>query len=473
MEIQLTTANYGRPRLGLPDTRLVNAYIESSPGGPTDSIRTTRPGLTQDFNVGTGPILATYEQLGLFNGDLFVVSGSEVYRCPEGGSPTLLGTVAFSQAPQMAGADNYLTIVSGGGLYIYDGTTFKYQSVFSDNVSLLPTFSGVAVLDNIWIYVVEGSNQFFFSQVGVPGNIDAGNFGAAQTSASQVVQVAVLADLLYFFKQDAVELWQFTGQLLAPFQVTLGATYSRGCSAQASVRKADNSLFWVGDDLQVYRTGTVPQKVSTPFIDDRVRREATVGDIQFISSLVYNIEGHYCYLLNLPKIGESYAYDCQTQAWFRVGTNTDRDFDPGVFLGSVGTGQGMISYVGSSIDGRVWKWDVDNHTDDGIPIQVVVSAYVWIGGGVKKNTNVSLQCVRGTADANTPKPLVQMRYSDDGGRTYGSWIPAQLAFIGSYKYKANWRALGIVKQPGRLFEFAISDPVLVAIEGVSANEARI
>lgn len=480
MEIQLTSANYGRPRLGLPSTRLVNAYIEATPGGPTQSVRTTRPGLTLAFDVGTGPILATYQQLGLFGGDLFVISGSELYRCPVvGGDPIMLGSVAYSQNPQMAGADDQLAIVSGGGLYIYGGAdpsgnpVFTYQQFFNDFVSLLPSFSGVTVLDNIWIFPVQGDNQFYFSGVGNPASLDAGNFGAAQTGPSPIVQSYVLADLLYFFNQTAVELWQFTGNLTAPFQVTLGSTYARGCAAQASVKKADNTLFWIGDDLAVYRTGTVPQRASTSFIEDRIRAEATAGNIETMSALVYNIEGHYCYVINLPAIGESYAFDCQTESWFRIGTQTQRDYDPGVFIGSVGTGQGLQSFVGSSIDGRVWTLDVNNHTDDGEPIQVVVSASVWITGGVKKNTNVSLQCVRGTANADAPEPEVFMRYSDDGGQTFTSWNPAQLAFIGSYRYKVTWRALGIVKQPGRVFEFAISDNVLVAIEGVSANEARV
>lgn len=474
MEINLTSADFGRPRLGLPNSRLINAYIENTPGGPTQSIRTTRPGLTQVWNLGNSPILAAYEQLGLFNGDLFVISGNTAYRCPVGGgTPVALGSVAYSQSPQMAGADGKLAIVSGGGLYIYDGSTFTYQQTFIDQVSLLPPLSGVTVLDNIWIYPVEGSNQFFFSGVGQPAVIDAGNFGAAQTSPSNIVQSYVLADLLYFFCGSAVELWQFSTNYLAPFQVTLGSTFSRGCAAQASVKKADNALFWVGDDLVVYRTGTVPLRVSTSFIEDRVREEAAMGDITQLTALTYNIEGHYCYVINLPVIGESYAYDCQTGMWFRIGSQTTRDFDPGIFQGAVAAGQGTKIWVGSGVDGRIWLFDVNNHTDDGTPIQVVVSAAVWVGGGVQKCTNVSLQCVRGTADSTTPDPVVQMRYSDDGGRTYTSWIPASLSYIGSYRYKVSWRSLGIIKQPGRLFEFALMDPVLVAIEGVSANEARI
>ena len=106
MQISLTTANYGRPRVDLPQTRLVNAYIEKSPGGPTEAIRTARPGLTPLYVNGTGPILASFEQPGLFNGDLFTVSGSEFYR-----NNTLIGSVAYSTNPQMAAANGLLALV--------------------------------------------------------------------------------------------------------------------------------------------------------------------------------------------------------------------------------------------------------------------------------------------------------------------------------------------------------------------------
>ncbi len=43
-DLPLTIGNYGRSRVNLPQERLVNAYVEKSPGGPSGEIRTTRPG---------------------------------------------------------------------------------------------------------------------------------------------------------------------------------------------------------------------------------------------------------------------------------------------------------------------------------------------------------------------------------------------------------------------------------------------
>jgi len=468
-DLELSLGNYGRSRVDLPQLRLLNAYIEITKGGPSQYIRTTRPGLTLKYNVGEGPILATYQQPGLFNGDLFTISGSRLYR-----NDTLVGEVAFSQNPQFAGANGLLVVVSGGGLYIYDGTKLKTQLYFDDGTSILPQFSGVAVLYNIFIFSVVNSNQFFWSSVGDPTTINALDYANAQVSPDNIIQIAVLAEQLFFFKSTTTELWSFvniTSAAQAPFQLQEGSTYARGCSSQASVRHLDNALFWIGDDFTVYRTGTVPNRISTSFIEDRIRQNA--DDITLVTSFTCNIEGHVHFVINLPLTDDSYAYDCQTQEWSQWGTLNGTSTNPGMFIGSYAAGQGAEIFVGSSKDGKVWVFDVNNHTDDGIDIQVVVSGSIWTGGGKQKCASVSLHCVRGVATSTVPNPKVEMRYSDDGGRTFSHWLIGDYGGIAHYEYKPVWRSLGIMSQPGRLFEFKISDPVNVTIEGASYNEALI
>ena len=465
-DLPLTVANYGRSRVNLPQTRLVNAYMEKSPGGPSGEIRTTRPGLTLQYTNGTGPVLAIFQQPGLFQGDLFTISGTGLYR-----NNTFIGDLAYSQTPQMAGANGLLAIVSGGALYIYDGTTLTPQLYFDDNYSPLLSFSGVCVLYNIFLYPVIGSDQFFFSSVGNPAAINAANFSTAQTAPDEILYMSVLAEEVYIFGQTSVEIWNFTGELNAPFALSQGRTYARGCAAGASVKKLDNALFWIGDDYVVYRTTQVPSRISTSFIEDRLRKAGT--NFSQMTSFTMNIEGHVQYVINLPSINESYAYDCQTNEWSRWGSQTGLDYDPGMFMGAVTAGQGESVYVGSAHDGRIWIFDTQNHTDDGVHIQVIVSGALWTIGGVEKNTNVSLHCVRGIATPNTPDPIVEMRYSDDGGRTFSSWMRGHLGRVGDYNYKATWRALGIIRQPGRLWEFMVADSVNVTIEGASYNEARV
>ena len=66
-----------------------------------------------------------------------------------------------------------------------------------------------------------------------------------------------------------------------------------------------------------------------------------------------------------------------------------------------------------------------------------------------------------------------MRYSDDGGRTWSTWLTGEIGGPGQYRVKATWRQLGYMGQPGREFEFALSDAVNFTVESATYNEARV
>lgn len=464
-DLEMATAIHGRPSFGLPTVRLCNSYIEPS-NGPTKAVRLPRPGLTASFTLGAGPILREFQQPGLFNGDLFTVSGGQLYR-----NTTLLGPVPYGLQPRMVAANSQLAIVSGGALYVYDGTTLKNIQYFDDGQSRLPPFSGVAVLYDIFVYPVAGSDQFFFSSVGDATTINAANFGAAQTSPDPIVEVAVLAEELLFFGSTSVEFWDFNGSLTAPFALSQGRTYIRGCAAQGSVVKLDNAMFWIADDLSIYRSSQVPIKVSTPFIDDRLK--AAGPGIAVTTAFQIGIEGHVFYVVNLPTINESYAYDAATQTWAQWGTTQPNEAEPGLFIGGCAAGQASTGiFVGSATSNQVWTIDPLNNTDGGIAKRVVVDGAIWLTANNVRCNNVAIACVRGVGNSEAPDPIVEMRYSDDGGRSFTSWLQGRLGKIGQYKFKAIWRKLGLMDQPGRLFEFAVSDPVQFVVEGATYNEAR-
>lgn len=464
--IPLTIGNYGRPRVGLPELRLVNCYPEATKEGPSETARIPRPGLTAWNTLGSGPILRQFQSPGLFNGDLFTISGGTLYR-----NATAIGSVAFTNQPRMAASLTQLAIVSGGALYVYDGTALTNIRFFDDGSSPLPSFSSVAVLFNIFVYTVSGSNQFFFSETGDATLINAANFSEVQTSPDPILEVVELADELWFLGSRTCEPWGFTGSLTAPFQLQQGRTYARGCAAQGSVvTKLDNTIFWIGDDLSVYRSSAVPIKVSTPFIDDRLRQAKDTIDQTY--AFTVGIEGHRFYVINLAGLGESWALDVATNEWAQWGSLDPFSDEPTTFMGQTSAGEGAAIYVGSSTGGKVWTLDASTNTDDGSDRTVIFSGALWTIAGKHRLNNVGLQCVRGVGNALASDPKVEMRMSKDGGRTWGVWLAARLGKVGEYLVKAVWRNLGMISQPGVVFEWRIVDPVLTAIEGAAFNEAR-
>lgn len=468
--LEMCVGNYGRPRVGLPQQRLVNAYAEATKEGPSTVARIPRPGLTEYYDLSLddedgGPISRMFQDPGLFNGDLFTIAGGSFFR-----NTTKLGTIPYSLQPRMAANLTQLAVVTGGALYVYDGTALNLVPYFDDGSSRLPPFTSVTVLFNIFIYTVSGSNQFFFSNTGDASIINAANLSSAETSPDPILEVAVLADELVFFGSRSVEFWDFTGSLTAPFQLAQGRTYIRGAAIQGGVVKADNAMIWIGDDLSVYRSSAVPQKISTPFIDDTIRLAKDGLDQAYCFTV--GIEGHRFAVWNFPSIGESWAYDFQTQEWAQWGTQLPFQFEPSTFMAQSSAGEGSQIYMGSANDARVFLLDSSNHTDDDIPIDVIVSGAIWTLAGKQRLNSVGLQCVRGVGNEDAPDPSVWMRMSKDGGRTFGVWLKASLGRVGQYLIKAVWRGLGMVSQPGVLFEFKVSDPVNFTTEGAAYNEAR-
>ena len=472
-ELDFSVGNEGRPTYGLPTTRNVNVYIEPTKGGPKQAARISRPGLTLWHRFsGVGPVLRAYQNAGIFNGDPFFVIQNTLYR-----NTTSVGTIPFSLQPRMAATNTQLALTVGGALYVYTTAGLQLVEFFDDGSSRLPPFSSVAVLYNIFIYTVSGTNQYYWSQAGNATSINALNFTEAQTSPDPIIEVAVLAEELYFFKQaNATEIWDFNpilgpqGQVTQPFQLSQGRTYIRGTPAQGSVvSRIDNAIIWVGDDLEVYRSDIVPRKISTPFIDDRLR--AAKNSITQTTAFGVGIEGHWLYVMNLPQLGESYAYDCATQQWAQWGTQQTLDSEPGLFNGACAAGQGSMIWIGNYLESDVYLLDVNSNLDDEKARPVICSAAIWVTSGTKRLNNVSLACVRG-GGSNTDNPTVWMRISTDGGRTFRSWIQGQLGFQGEYRYKAAWRNLGVIQQPGVLLEFAMLDAFPFIVEGGSFNSAR-
>ena len=466
--LPLVSAYNGRPRIGLPNSRLVNMIVEPSAGGPSQLIRTTRPGLDSAYSLGDGPLLRMNQIPGLFNGDLFSISGANLYR-----NNTLVNAVPFGNNPRMAAANGQLAIVVGGALYVYQNDTLTLIEFFDDGVSRLPSFSSVIVLYNIFLFSVDGSNQAFFSSVGDATVINAANFIEAQTDPSPIVEMQVLAEEIYFLKATAVEIWDFTGSLTAPFALSQGRTYARGCASQGSVvTKVDNSLVWIADDFSIYKSSNVPLKISTPFIDDRLKACGIAGVAQ-ATAFYLGTEGHALYVINLPIINETYVWDASTKQWACWGSEDNFQTNPSLYIGNCAAGQASSGiYVGSYKNGEVYLLNSSTYNDAGRAIKTIASGAILIRGGTKRCNNVSIDCVRGEGTA-TNNPIVEMRFSDDAGRTWSSWIPSHLGLQGEYTYKATWRYLGLITSPGRYFEFSVSDSVPFTLEDCKFNESRV
>jgi hypothetical protein len=316
-----------------------------------------------------------------------------------------------------------------------------------------------------------GSNQFFFSNTGDATLINAANFSNAETRPTRSSKCRCSPKS----SCSSAPRSSSSGISAAPdgaVRLSQGRTYIRGTRG-AGLRGQARQRHVLGRRRP--RPSTAPgrcrTKISTPFIDDTA---ADGGRHRPDHAFTIPIEGHEFYVINLPGIGESYAYDCQTQEWAQWGSQNNVATEPGLLLAGTSAGHGSDTiYAGSYLNGQVYTVDPAFNLDGTYPKRVIVSAALWISGGVQRCNNLSLQCVRGVGNSAAPAPKAWMRLSNDGGNAFTSWFPAQIGPVGEYRYKATWRNLGLIQQPGILFEIAVSDPVQFVAEGCAMNEARV
>ncbi len=466
---------------GMPSARLINMISEATPLREERpyvplvglrEIRYSRPGLLANLNIGSGPIRGIFSAPPAFGSGLVIVSGGSAYDQ----NGTNLGAIGGGKAVKFAASASQMVLVAGGTAYLFDATTGGQFVPIVNGV--LPPVRDVAYLAGRFVYVATGTNRFYYSEINDAGNETGLDFASAETLADVTQGVATLNDELVFFGTEHIEFWNTSSDADAPFQPIEGRGYQRGCASRFSIAFADNSLFWLGDNRVIYRSGSAPSRVSSNAIEDKLRQ---CGSIANATALVATFEGHEFYALNLPGIG-TYAYDIsrigasvstygdsslrgEWDEWQSWGQPTFR----GACALAVNDGQAL---VGDDATGDVWSMQMGVYTDAGGPLTRQASAFVKIEEGAPRCTGLVLHCVMGVGNATGlgVNPTVEMRYSDDLGRTFSRWLGAPLNPVGVYgPPRAMWQRLGTMRAPGRLIEVRCSDPVNVVFSHLELN----
>jgi hypothetical protein len=427
---------------GLPSTRLVNLYPENDPiSGGVRLLQ--RHGLKQAYSLGAQGIRGLYQQDGVFGGDLFAVAGTTLYRGAE-----VIDAVALGSVARFAASPSQLVVVVGGLAYCYDGSTLE-QIDIPDDLRVVD----VALVGDRFYYLVEDDDQWYFSAIDDATSIDGLAFATADNQPDASVGAAVINDQVVFFGRTSTEFWHQTGDADAPLVRSQGTTYTRGCVSARSIVRADNRLWWVGDDLKVYTLGA-PTRVSNHALEEALRQCDTPGQIV---GFAVTFDGNDFVAFNVPGRG-TYAYHIETQTWAQWTTHGDVMFrcDTACLVEGV-------AYLGDRITGTVYTLDHERMDADE-PIEFVATCIAPSGIiGV-----LELDCAVGVGLQDNSDALVEMRYSTDRGRTWTAWRPTSLGLVGQYEARPRWRRLGLSRHE-RIIEFRVTSPVMVSLAGVNVQ----
>lgn len=458
--VPLGTTTYKRKNMHAPEIELTNLLVEEDPTNLVDGkARYQRPGLVQFSTIGVaGPIRGVFRRYGVVGSQYLVVASTYVYSVSEFGVQTLLGVVTGPDLVSIDGGATKAIIVADGIAYYTTG-----GAITAITMPSAEQVSGVLYIGGYFILTVKDSQKFFWLAPG-DTNPDPLSFASAENAPDNIVKAARLLDEVWFFGQQTTEVWHLTGDIDAPFQPVGGRLYEKGCANRDTVSNIDNTLFWVGNDLIAYRADTAPVRISSHSIEEHLRN-AGAADLR---AWAFAVDGHTLYCIRMGDEG-SWAFDVENQNWPRF-----KSYGQDTWRAHVGTQvDGATIIAGDDTSNSLYRLDTTVSNDDGVVIERIITGGVGVLGKpqVCRDFSVAVDVGQAPITGGSANPTILMRYSDDGGNLWSSWIEQRMGLQGQYRTEVVWRQLGIIPTPGRLFSIKVTDDVPLRLSYARMNEA--
>lgn len=399
------------------------------------------PGLTSLFTIPERTSIR-----GLFLGNLqgssyfYAAIDDRLYKVKLDGTESLdLGALSNNNRPiqwATGGSGRDTLVVSNGVAY----------SVQAGVLGPVADLSGVTVtacgsINNFWLVGLE-NGQFRISGLNDVDSWDPLDFEVADDASQSVRGILTSNAQVWLLGATRSNVWYYSGASLFPFEQMKSAQIRYGLLAQASPAIVDNALVWLAaspeGQAQVVAARTyAPQRISTPAIESALAGISTKAD-----AVGFGIEsrGHSFYFLTFPAAGATFVYDFTTGLWH------ERLFWTGAawqaHLAKCHLAVGDVHLVGARNSGTVYTMSDTAYTDAGATIRRLRRAPHLSSENRRvrfASAELDLEKGEGTAGSN---PLMYLRWSNDGGKTFGSALESRIGESGEYGVRVRWSRLG-------------------------------
>ena len=346
MRLPFAVQSYTHRALPISAQRLINLFPEVQPENAKSRLPLLpTPGLRLLADLTAGPVRGVH----VMGGDLFVVAGTGVYRVPNLGSPSFLGTISNGGTVSLDSNGTKLCIVvpETYEAWVVDRTTGSVTQITD------PDFDGataVTVIDGYYVFTKPNTTEFFLSGINDPMSFNALDFASAEGAPDNLVAPVRVGRDLWLFGDETIEVWSNVGATDFPFLRVSGGFVARGTAARFSIATRIGTAVWLGDDRVVYAAaGIQPQRISTHAIEQAIGAYTRVDDA---IGYVYEQEGHAFYVLSFPNAGDTWVYDFATQLWH------ERESEGiGMWRAALGCAFAGGVVAGDPNVGRVWVVD--------------------------------------------------------------------------------------------------------------------
>lgn len=458
MQIQFAVNSYRARALPLSAQRCINYFAEGAPSDAKSPVVVyNAPGIKA---FGSGGLAGAVRGVQVMGGVLYVVAGNTVYSISSSGTATSLGAID-STSGRVGTAVNraspqQLIIVDGAAGWTYDTSSGLVKISDGDFVAAdTATFQ-----DGYFVLNEAGTSRFFISNLDDGTAYTATDFAEAEGSPDEVVSVYSIHRELWVFGQETIEIYFNSGNSDFPFERINGAYLERGCAAPFTVASDDNTLFWLGDDLIVYRgNGYTPLRVSTHAIEEDIRGMSDVSDA---FAFFFTMAGHKFYVLSFPTGQKTYVYDVATGLWHERESLGARYWRANSYAYVYGK-----HVVGDAFQGKLGELDMDTFQEYGSAMQGILT-----GPPAHKDRKrifhrcfeIDIESGVGATTGDTADPQIWLDYSDDGGRTFSLRKPFRsMGKIGEYRTRLRWMRLGQARE--RIYRLTVADGVKRSVLG--------
>jgi hypothetical protein len=445
-------------------TKFVGAKATGQPGERGATALYPTPGLDPLAELIEGEVRGLRTLPG---GELMLaVSGDRLYRIDQDYNALEAGTLNTYEGflgITDNGSSAYLT--DGASRYTYDWTSNTF-AVIADGP--FPNGLNCDEVDNYIIYNRPGTNQWGCTDV---GEVDSGalNLGSKIGSADNIKTLIADHRQVMLIGEKTTEFHVDVGSFPFPFAIVPGTMMQHGIAAVGSLSRLGESVAFLAQDSRgkatvIMMQGYQPKRISTFAIEKAINDYSRIDDA---IAYTYTQSGHEFYMLTFPTADKTWCYDLAEDDWHQRSWR-----DPYGVLhrhrSNCSASFGGKIVVGDFENGKLYEFSQSVYMDDGDPLPCIRRA-PHITSDLRRqffsDLQIQFQPGVGLQSGQGDDPECILRWSNNGGFTFGNDHILKLGEVGEYTRRAMKRKLGWGRD--RVFEIEMTDPVYRVV--VSAN----
>lgn len=428
-------------------TRLLNCFASiPPPEGRAPVLIQGIAGIAPFSTISQSPQRAGIQ----FNGALYSLAGSTLYRVDSAGVYTALGIIPGTGQVDIAKNASQIAILVEPNLWVYDGVTL---SQVTDIDFALRGAKRMAVMDNYGAFIEPNSGRWFICDLSDFTVYDSLDFATAEGNPDNLLSIESNNRQFVLLGEESIELWDNTGASGFPFERNPNGYVECGCGAPYATVSIDNTVYWIDQDRLARRLeGNIARRFSTEGVEQRWQDYSTIADAK---AFAYVFDGHTFVVFTFPTAGASWCYDINTQEW-----HERQSYGYNHWRASWVVKCYDRTFVGDTQSGNIGAMSAETYSEWGQPlVREGTSGAITDRGRWVQHDRLELDLDVGNfpLSGQGSAPEIMLDVSDDGGVTFRARSNRSLGATGRYRTRVQWNRGGRSRE--RVYRFRVSDPI--------------